>query len=122
MMKETVDSDRMQAMADAFADERLRWLIGKGDVLVQNGELTQDKFKELMDKTIQEEYERHYIMKQLNDGPVSVSKIAKKTGLEPHRVLWNILALMKWNRVEIASVEKREYLYARSFLDNKGDD
>ena len=122
MMRETVDEDRIQAMADAFADERLRWLIGKGDVLVQNGELTQEKFKELVDKTIKEEFERHYIMKQLNDGPVTVSKVSKATGLEPHRVLWNILALMKWNRVEIAGEEKREYLYAKSFLGTQGDD
>ncbi|MFW9862449.1 MAG: hypothetical protein ACFFEX_11640 [Candidatus Thorarchaeota archaeon] len=115
-MKETVDSDRIQAMADAFADERLRWLIGKGDVLVQNGELTQEKFKELMEKTIQEEYERHYIMKHMSDSPVTVSQIAKATGLEPHRVLWNILALMKWNKVEIVGEEKREYLYSKSFM------
>ena len=121
-MKETVDSDRIQAMADAFADERLRWLIGKGDVLVQNGELTQERFRELMDKTIQEEYERHYIMRQLDDGPVTVSNIAKATGLETHRVLWNVLALMKWNKVEIVGEEKREYLYARSFMGTKGDE
>ncbi|MFW9966900.1 MAG: hypothetical protein ACFFEA_07085 [Candidatus Thorarchaeota archaeon] len=121
-MKETADIDRIQAMADAFADERLRWLIGKGDVLVQNGELTQEKFKELVDKSIQDEFERHYIMIQLKDGSAPISKIAKSTGLEPHRVLWNILALMKWNMVEITGVEKREYLYARSFLGNRGDD
>ena len=121
-MKETVDNDRIQAMAVHAIEDGADLGVGKGDVIVQNGELTQEKFKELVDKTIKEEFERHYIMKQLNDGPVTVSKISKATGLEPHRVLWNILALMKWNRVEIAGEEKREYLYAKSFLGTKGDD
>ncbi|MFX1261622.1 MAG: hypothetical protein ACFFAZ_06010 [Promethearchaeota archaeon] len=121
-MRETVDSSRIEAMVDAFGDERLRWLIGKGDVLVQNGELTQERFKELVDKTIQEEYERHYILKQLDDGFATVSQIARATELEPHRVLWNILALMKWNEVEIVGEEKREYLYARSLMGTKGDE
>lgn len=110
-MKETADLKRVQAMADAFADERLRWLIGKGDVLVQNGELTQEKFKELVKKTIHEEYTRNYILQELTDGPKTVSKIAKATQLDPDRVLWNLLAMMKWNKVEITGEEKREYLY-----------
>ncbi len=110
-MKETADLQRVQAMADAFADERLRWLIGKGDVLVQNGELTQEKFKDLITKTIHEEYTRNYIMQQLTDGPKTVAAIAKATQLEPDRVLWNLLAMMKWNKVEIAGEQKREYLY-----------
>ena len=111
MMKETANLERVQAMADAFADERLRWLIGKGDVLVQNGELTQGKFKDLMKKTIHEEYTRNYILQQLKEGPKTVAAISKATKLESDHVLWNLLAMMKWNKVEIAGEEKREYLY-----------
>ena len=111
-MKETADLKRVQAMADAFADERLRWLIGKGDVLVQNGELTQEKFKDLIKKTIHEEYTRNYILQQLAEGPKTVAAISKATQLESDRALWNLLAMMKWNKVEIAGEEKREYIYA----------
>ncbi|MFW9913616.1 MAG: hypothetical protein ACFFEU_14150 [Candidatus Thorarchaeota archaeon] len=110
-MKETATLERVQAMADAFADERLRWLMGKGDVLVQNGELTQEKFKDLIKKTVHEEYTRNYILHKLADGPKTVTTISKATQLESDRVLWNLLAMMKWNKVEIAGVEKREYLY-----------
>jgi predicted Rossmann fold nucleotide-binding protein DprA/Smf involved in DNA uptake len=112
MMKETADIKRVEAMADAFADERLRWLIGKGDVLVQNGELTHEKFGNLIKKTIHEEYTRNYIMKQLTDGPKTVQEIASATNLESHHVLWNLLAMMKWNKVEIAGEHKHEYIYA----------
>jgi len=111
-MQETADSSKVEAMAKAFADERLRWLIGKGDVLVQRGELTEDRFKELVDIAIREEFERNIILKQIEDGPRSVSKIAKAAKMESDRVLWNLLAMMKWNQVEIVGEEKREYLYA----------
>ncbi|MFX1369337.1 MAG: ArsR family transcriptional regulator [Promethearchaeota archaeon] len=115
-MKETATFNKAQAAAAAFADERLRWLVGKGDVLVQRGELTENRLKELLQKTVRDEIERNFIMIQLDEGPATVSEIAKATKMEKHIVLSHLLALMKWNRVSITGEEKREYLYSRKTI------
>jgi hypothetical protein len=112
-MKETANLDKLEAAATAFGDERLRWLIGKGDVLVQRGELTPARLQELLDQTVREEIDRSYIMREIRDGPATVSEIAKATKMEKDYILDNLLALMKWNMVEIVGDEKREYIYAR---------
>ena len=49
-MKETANLDMIEAAGVAFESERLRWLIGKGDVLVQRGELTPERLQELMEQ------------------------------------------------------------------------
>jgi len=112
-MKETFNIDKLEAAATAFGDERLRWLIGKGDVLVQRGELTQGRLQELLEQTVKEEIDRNQIMREIRDGPATVSEIAKATKMEKDYILENLLALMKWNMVEIVGDENREYIYAR---------
>lgn len=112
-MKETANMDKLEAAADAFGDERLRWLIGKGDVLVQKGELTPERLEQLMEQTVREEIDRSHILREIQDGPATITEIAKATKMEKDHILENLLALMKWNLVEIVGDENREYIYAR---------
>ena len=112
-MKETANLDKLDAAIDAFGDERLRWLIGKGDVLVEKGELTQERLQKLMEQTVKEEIDRNHILREIRDGPATISEIAKATKMEKDYILENLLALMKWNLVEIVGDENREYIYAR---------
>ncbi len=112
-MKETVNMEKLEAAADAFGDERLRWLIGKGDVLVEKGELTQERLQELMEQTVREEIDRSHILREIQDGPATITEIAKATKMEKDYILDNLLALMKWNLVEIVGDANREYIYAR---------
>ena len=112
-MKETANMDKLEAAEDAFGDERLRWLIGKGDVLIQKGELTHERLQELMEQTVREEIDRSHIMREIKDGPATITEIAKATKMEKDYILENLLALMKWNMVEIVGDEGREYIYAR---------
>ena len=111
-MKEKTTQDRIEAAIDAFGSERLRWLIGKGDVLTQRNELTKEKLQELVDKTVREEIDRSTIARRLNESPSTISEISKTTKLETHYILENLLAMMKWNRVEIVDEKNREYVYA----------
>ena len=111
-MKETANQEKLEATAEAFADERLRWLIGKGDILVQKGELTPERLQKLMEQTVREEIDRKRIMNEIEDGPATITEIAKATKMEKEHILENLLALMKWNLVEIVGDEKREYIYA----------
>nr|KXH71065.1 MAG: hypothetical protein AM325_15275 [Candidatus Thorarchaeota archaeon SMTZ1-45] len=112
-MKETANLDKLEAAAAAFGDERLRWLVGKGDILVQRGELTQERLKQLMEQTVREEIDRNHIMREIRDGPATITEIAKGANMEKDYILENLLALMKWNLVEIVGEENREYIYAR---------
>ena len=112
-MKETANLEKLEAATDAFGDERLRWLIGKGDILVQKGKLTQDRLQKLLDQTVREEIDRSHILREIRDGPATVTDIAKATKMEKDYILENLLALMKWNLVEIVGDENREYIYAR---------
>ncbi|UCE09881.1 MAG: hypothetical protein JSW61_13055 [Candidatus Thorarchaeota archaeon] len=110
-MKEKITLADVEAAVDAFSGERLRWLIGKGDILVQGGKLTQRRFDELVEKTVRDEVERSNIERVLATGPATITKIAKQTRMDKERILWNLLAMLKWNRVEIVGDEKREYVY-----------
>jgi predicted Rossmann fold nucleotide-binding protein DprA/Smf involved in DNA uptake len=112
-MKETANLEKVEAAADAFGSERLRWLIGKGDVLVQKGELTPERLQELLTQTVREEIDRSHILREIQDGPATVTEIAKVTKMEKDYILENLLAMIKWNEVEIVGDEKREYIYAR---------
>jgi hypothetical protein len=112
-MKEYANLNKLEAAAAAFGDERLRWLIGKGDVLIQRGDLTPEKLNELMEQTVREEIDRNYILLEIRDGPATVTEIARATNMEKDYILDNLLALMKWNMVEIVGDENREYIYAR---------
>ena len=112
-MKETANLERIEAAGDAFASERLRWLVGKGDVLVHRGELTQERLQELMEQTVKEEIDRSHILREIRDGPATITELAKATKMEKDYILENLLALIKWNQVEIVGDENREYIYAR---------
>ena len=112
-MKESADLDKLEAASAAFGDERPRWLIGKGDVLVQRGDLTPERLNQLMEQTVREEIDRNHILREIRDGPATITEIAKATKMEKDYILENLLALMKWNAVEIVGDENQEYIYAR---------
>jgi hypothetical protein len=112
-MKETASLEKVEAAAEAFGNERLRWLIGKGDVLLQRGDLTPERLKQLMEQTVREEIDRSIILGEIKDGPATITEIAKATMMEKDYILENLLALIKWNMVEIVGEDNREYVYAR---------
>ena len=112
-MKETANLEMIEAAGDAFGNERLRWLIGKGDVLVERGDLTPERLHELMEQTVKEEIDRSRILLEIREGPATITELARATKMEKDYILDNLLAMMKWNEVEIVGDENREYIYAR---------
>ncbi len=99
-------------MYDAFEDERLRWLIGKGDVLVQRGELAEDELYSLIKKTVEEEFTRCLILRSLKTGSKTTTEVSRDLHLDTSIVHWNLLALRRWNKVEIVKQQVDEYVYA----------
>jgi predicted Rossmann fold nucleotide-binding protein DprA/Smf involved in DNA uptake len=110
---ENVTLDKVEATKAAFADERLRWLIGKGDALVQRGDLNNEILSTLLQRTVQEEVDRNLILRAMENGPMTTSEIAKKTEMKPDYVLHNLLALVKWHRANIIGKEQGHYLFRR---------
>ena len=55
--------------------------------------------------------QREAIEKILTTGPSTVSAIAESTGYGKDLVLWNILGMMRWGTIEVASEEGHELAY-----------
>lgn len=110
---EDVTLDRVEAAKTAFANERLRWLIGKGDALVQEGSLSKDLLSTLLEKTVQEEIDRNLILRTIERDPMTTIEIAEKTKMKPDYVLYNLLALVKWRHANIVGKEDGRYLFWR---------
>jgi len=47
----------------------------------------------------------------LKDGPSTVSKISEKTTLDKSLVVWNIMGMLRWGVVDVASEEGEELTY-----------
>ncbi len=116
-MKEMATSEKIDAMYRAFSQERLRWLIGKGDLLVQKGEMEMKHLEALIEKTVQDEFERSMILGALGTEAMTISQLAKSVSMHPSDVFKNIIALTKWNKIEVIEQRGSQYVYCASPLD-----
>ena len=55
--------------------------------------------------------QRKAIEEILQAGPSTVSKIAETAGFEKNLVLWNLMGMLRWGEVEVASEEGEELTY-----------
>ncbi|MDH4214663.1 MAG: hypothetical protein ACFFCT_03460 [Candidatus Odinarchaeota archaeon] len=55
--------------------------------------------------------QRKTIEEVLQGGPSTVSKIAEATGFEKNLVVWNLMGMLRWGVVEVASEEGDELTY-----------
>ncbi len=55
--------------------------------------------------------QRQEIQLILSKGSATVSDIAGKSELEKDLIVWNLMALLKWGKVEIAGEENHELVY-----------
>jgi DNA-binding transcriptional ArsR family regulator len=112
--EENIDTKAiLEASAAVFKNERTRWLIGKGEHLLKENKITEEKFDELLDKILKDEIERELISQILREkGPCSIEEISKATKLEPKMILQHLVALKKLNLVNIVGESGDDYLYA----------
>ena len=47
----------------------------------------------------------------LKDGPATISVIAEKTRFDKSLVVWNIMGMLRWGVVDVASEEGEELTY-----------
>jgi len=55
--------------------------------------------------------QRKAIEDVLKAGPSTVSKLAEATGFEKNLVVWNLMGMLRWGAVEVASEEGVELTY-----------
>ena len=82
MSKETATPEKIDAAIQAFTNERLRWLVGKGDVLMQDGELTKERYDELIAKAVKDEIHRCMILQQFDETPKTISALRKEVDID----------------------------------------
>jgi len=55
--------------------------------------------------------QRKAIHDVLEAGPSTVSMISERVGFEKNLVLWNLMGMLRWGEIEIASEEGEELTY-----------
>ncbi|TFG07806.1 hypothetical protein EU522_00395 [Candidatus Thorarchaeota archaeon] len=55
--------------------------------------------------------QRKAITEVLQAGPSTVSKISETVGFDKNLVLWNLMGMLRWGEVEVASEEGEELTY-----------
>lgn len=56
--------------------------------------------------------QRQEIQLILSKGPDTVTGIASKTEMEKDLIVWNLMGLLKWGKVEIVNEVEHELVYA----------
>ncbi len=96
--------------------ERIRWLLGKRPTLTTKGNVfgemvTETRFDIVLHNAATVEIERHMILQELEKSPKSVHQLHEITGIPKADIVRQIIALMKWRKVDYAGREGRSPLY-----------
>jgi len=113
------DEDRMQLLAvakEVAEGFRLRALINKQIEAVDLGnvygkKLTEDKLDGLLNQAMDDEFDRHLILRVARKEPLSVKRIAELTGMPSDRVLNQIAIMRKRHLMKLDRIEATSPLY-----------
>ncbi len=101
--------ENVRAIKAAVSSERMRALVGRERKITEEenvyGEkFPEEKFNELMDLAIKEEYERHRILLALEKYSKSVKDLAKELDIDPSLVLEHMLVLKSRSQVDFGEI------------------
>jgi DNA-binding transcriptional ArsR family regulator len=105
-MKRDMLKKRFEAMIDSFRERRLRWLTGKGRILMEEEGMKPEEYEALMENILQTEMERKMIISELKAGAHTVSLISQRLGIPPKQVFRHLMALKRLNIVTISEGEE----------------
>ncbi|MFC1712542.1 hydrogenase iron-sulfur subunit [Candidatus Poribacteria bacterium] len=108
--------ESLTAAMNTFASERIRWLIGERESLVEGenvyGEkMSPEDYQKLLSESLADEYKCSKIALSIEDEPLSVREIADRTGLPTREVLPYINLLKENGRAVQADVMGRSPRY-----------
>ncbi|MHA1197538.1 MAG: ArsR family transcriptional regulator [Promethearchaeota archaeon] len=87
----------------------MRALVGRERDITENenayGDKTPlEKFENIFNKAIRDEFYRHYILLKLNQSPKSVKDLAKEIEIDPSEVLDHLLILKGRGQVDMENI------------------
>lgn len=92
---------RLDAMILSLKDSRLRWLIGKGKSLIDQGKISLEEYEAVIKDIFQTEMQRKMISNELVSGSLTVSEISSRIELPLNIVLKHLIAMRRNNVVAI---------------------
>ncbi|MEX2753314.1 MAG: hydrogenase iron-sulfur subunit [Candidatus Freyarchaeota archaeon] len=106
----------LEVVRDTVADVRLRELVGKKRQITEKGNVygevvSKEEFEKRLAEYIDDEFDRHRILRMVKDRPLSVRELAERLNLSPQRVLRQIAAMRRKNLVAVERIEERSPLY-----------
>ena len=111
--------EKLKALKNAAGDQRLRALVGRERQITEQGNVygevvSKEKFDELLNFTIKDEFERHWILLTLQKEPKSVKGIAKELKIDSSEVLKHIVSLRNQNLIAFEKIEELSPIYVRT--------
>lgn len=100
----------LDALQTALSSSRLRWLTGMELQVTERANayrerLDQHSFHEILQRTVEEEYQKGLVLYALKQGPRSVREIALVTGLEVHTVSRRLTDLERARQTQFLDFE-----------------
>jgi coenzyme F420-reducing hydrogenase delta subunit len=97
-------------------DSRLRILVGRERKIINesnayNEKIPLEKFEQILDDAIQNEFERHKILQTISENGKSVPEISKEVQLAPNNVLNHIVSLRQKGLVDLHEVKEEIPLF-----------
>jgi F420-non-reducing hydrogenase iron-sulfur subunit len=110
---------RLLAVKGALEGEKVRWLVGKEEALLEGenvyGEAVKpDQLHRLMESTLRDEYIKNRILLDLEEKSLSAQEIASTLGLVLKEVLSYLVDLIGEGKVALEEGEGRVPLFVRS--------
>ncbi|MFW9936611.1 MAG: hydrogenase iron-sulfur subunit [Candidatus Thorarchaeota archaeon] len=110
--------NKLKAIKMAASSNRMRALVGRerkitDEANVYGEKYPQEKFDELMNQAIKDEFERHRILLALEKYSKSVKDIAKELDIDPSIVLEHMLVLKARSEVDFGEIIENTPIFIR---------
>lgn len=101
---------RLEAAERVVEGQRVRWLVGRRQALLQDGDVYGEEVDEaaydaVLESSLASEYLRHRLALLTSQRPLSVREMADETGLAPRVVLSHVVALEQAGMVSMVGIE-----------------
>jgi coenzyme F420-reducing hydrogenase delta subunit len=101
---------RLAAAQRVVEGERVRWLVGRKNELVDKGDvygrpISIEAFDELLESSVADEYLRSRLLLLTSDRPLSVVEMAGAMGIPPRQVLSHVMALEQSGLMTMVGIE-----------------
>lgn len=102
--------ERLAALREVFAAEKIRWLIGRGPDIVADGDafgepVTAEEFDKEVENILRSEHRRMSILRNMRDEARSVVEVASRLGFTSREVMVEVSDLIGLGRIEIEGHE-----------------